>query len=160
MSLYDRKAWKRRSRIHLAQYPLCVMCLSKGILTAAQVADHIKPHNQDPNEFFRGKLQSLCVPCHNRDKQKMEAEERPRDPKFSADGWPVDEDHPVHRATARDLKSIAGGDIRNSVLSGRPAARRNLRKDKRKFFANSDSDIEDDDRNAADDDSGIEGEGH
>ncbi|SAK63498.1 phage-like protein [Caballeronia pedi] len=57
------RRWLRIRARHLAEYPLCVKCLSQGFTTQAQEVDHIVP-------LFKGgtdapsNLQSLCVTCH------------------------------------------------------------------------------------------------
>ena len=59
-------AWRQARRVFLLTYPLCVRCESQGQLTAAQVVDHITPHNGDQTKFWdRANWQSLCVRCHN-----------------------------------------------------------------------------------------------
>ena len=84
---YNRAAWKSRRRNQLLQYPLCKFCLDKGIKQFASVADHIVPHRGNVNSFFLGKLQSLCIPCHNRIKQNEERRLGRR--QIGIDGWPV-----------------------------------------------------------------------
>jgi 5-methylcytosine-specific restriction endonuclease McrA len=57
----------------LAQQPLCERCLARGIVTAATVANHRKPHKGDWSLFADPKnLESACDPCHNRDIQREE----------------------------------------------------------------------------------------
>lgn len=52
------------------------------------MVDHIVPHKGDEALFFdSGNLQSLCKPCHDRDKA---AEERGKSIiYFGADGYPI-----------------------------------------------------------------------
>lgn len=63
--------------MHLLAHPLCAFCWSKGLTVAATVADHIEtvrdaPHRRlDPTN-----LQSLCKPCHDRERQREQAAER------------------------------------------------------------------------------------
>jgi 5-methylcytosine-specific restriction enzyme A len=62
---YDRR-WERMRIDFLRQHPLCVLCLAKGITTAANVVDHIVPHRGDRKLFDDpNNLQSLCKPCHD-----------------------------------------------------------------------------------------------
>ena len=49
------------------------MCEAQGLAVPATVADHVEPHAGDPDLFWNGKLQSLCKPHHDRDKQRAEA---------------------------------------------------------------------------------------
>lgn len=83
-------AWRKRRLAHLTAHPLCVMCEREGKVTAANVADHITPHNGDP-ELFKGPLQSLCMSHHSRDKQIVERTGRVIG--GSADGTPLDPNH-------------------------------------------------------------------
>ncbi len=57
-------------------------------MVAATVADHVEPHRGDPVKFWEGRLQSLCKPCHDRDKQREENGGRPI-VAIACDGWPV-----------------------------------------------------------------------
>lgn len=70
-AMYDRP-WRRRRAAHLALYPLCSYCQTRGLIEAATVADHVTPHRDDP-VLFKGPLQSLCTPCHSGTKQQFEA---------------------------------------------------------------------------------------
>ena len=63
--LYGRR-WKRRSRQHLREHPLCVTCKAQGKIVAATAADHIVPHRGDEELFWNGELQSLCKLHHDR----------------------------------------------------------------------------------------------
>nr|WP_245581848.1 hypothetical protein [Phyllobacterium phragmitis] len=36
------------------------------------VCDHVTPHRGDEELFWSGPFQTLCKPCHDRDKQRME----------------------------------------------------------------------------------------
>lgn len=57
----------------LQQFPLCAFCYAQGIIKAASIVDHIKPHKQDINLFFNpDNLQSLCKHCHDSHKQRQE----------------------------------------------------------------------------------------
>ena len=53
-------------------HPLCKFCLSRGIVTAATVVDHVIPHRGNWNAFVTGELLTLCAPCHNGAKQQIE----------------------------------------------------------------------------------------
>nr|WP_281492405.1 HNH endonuclease [Wohlfahrtiimonas chitiniclastica] len=52
---------------------MCVYCERNGIITAANVVDHIEPHRGDQALFWdRNNWQSLCSSCHSSIKQKEE----------------------------------------------------------------------------------------
>jgi 5-methylcytosine-specific restriction enzyme A len=67
---YKTARWKRLRKHQLGQHPLCKFCLEHGIVTVANVVDHVVPHKGDWNAF--GKLQSLCEPCHKSAKRQIE----------------------------------------------------------------------------------------
>jgi 5-methylcytosine-specific restriction protein A len=56
--------------------------------------DHIEPHGHDINRFWLGKLQSLCVDCHNVGKQFQEHRGFTKD--IGPDGFPIDPNHPAY----------------------------------------------------------------
>ena len=57
-------------------------------MVAATVADHVEPHRGDHDKFWHGRLQSLCKPCHDRDKQREENGGRAI-VAIGCDGWPI-----------------------------------------------------------------------
>ncbi|WGE43046.1 HNH endonuclease [Actinobacillus equuli] len=64
---YDHR-WAKYRKGYLAQNPLCVMCLAKGIYTPATVIDHIKPVENgqaDPLFWVQSNHQALCRDCHS-----------------------------------------------------------------------------------------------
>ena len=63
--LYKKQRWRNRSAHQLKTHPLCAICLSKAIVTAANISDHVVPHRGDPQLFWFGALQSLCPSCHS-----------------------------------------------------------------------------------------------
>jgi 5-methylcytosine-specific restriction enzyme A len=64
------------------------MCLEQsGVYTAATVADHVTPHRGNAQQFWHGRLQSLCASHHSRDKQLAEHNHPLLG--VDADGWPV-----------------------------------------------------------------------
>lgn len=91
---YGLKRWKVMRARQLEREPFCRMCKAQGMTRPAKVADHITPHRGSPALFWRGKLQSLCVPCHNRHKQREELDGFSDE--IGADGWPVDPAHPIN----------------------------------------------------------------
>ena len=70
--LHDKAAWHRWARRQLQYEPLCATCLSEGKIVAARIADHVVPHHNDPIKFWNGKLQSLCLHCHESRKKRIE----------------------------------------------------------------------------------------
>jgi 5-methylcytosine-specific restriction endonuclease McrA len=56
---YKTARWKRLRKLQLTQHPLCKFCLQRGIVTRANVVDHVVPHKGDWTEFVTGELQSL-----------------------------------------------------------------------------------------------------
>jgi len=66
-------AWRRESRLFLAENPWCVR-LGDGCTVAAMVVDHKIPHKGNMGLFWdRRNWQSLCKHCHDEHKQRMEA---------------------------------------------------------------------------------------
>jgi 5-methylcytosine-specific restriction endonuclease McrA len=92
---YDRKRWKRRAKLQLTLEPLCAGCLRHGVVAPATIADHVVPHRGNEQEFWFGKLQSLCGSCHSG--EKAEVERRGFSCAIGPDGWPIDEKHPCYR---------------------------------------------------------------
>ena len=70
---YDA-TWSRLRRMHLNEHPYCARCWSKGRTVEADMVDHVVPISVDPSRRLDpDNLQSLCWPCHNRDKQREDA---------------------------------------------------------------------------------------
>lgn len=58
--------WQKAREWFLRKHPLCVQCEREGIVTAANVVDHIIPHKGDKELFWqRDNWQPLCVQHHN-----------------------------------------------------------------------------------------------
>lgn len=58
--------WQRESKQFLREHPVCAACFERGIITEAEVVDHIIPHRGDMKLFWdRGNWQALCKPCHD-----------------------------------------------------------------------------------------------
>lgn len=68
---YKTARWKRLRQMQLRQHRFASF-VSSGIVTVANVADHVDPHHGDWTEFITGKLQSLCEPCHKSAKRQIE----------------------------------------------------------------------------------------
>jgi len=95
--LYNGSRWRRLRRLYLDESPLCVWCLRKNQIVAANVVDHILPHRGRSDLFYASdNLQALCADCHNSQKQSMERTGRTYDSAVGADGVPVDPAHPWH----------------------------------------------------------------
>lgn len=92
---YKKQQWRNRAALQLKQYPLCAMCLDKGEVMPATVADHIEPHRGNEMKFWFGALASLCSNHHCRGKQQLEVRGFTSD--IGADGWPTDQGHPVYK---------------------------------------------------------------
>ncbi len=62
--LYNTQEWKAIRDEQLTREPWCRECAKHGVKRRATIADHIKPHKNNEQEFYHGELQSLCVACH------------------------------------------------------------------------------------------------
>lgn len=62
---YNSTKWRKFSRLYKDKNPLCVKCKSKGIVSSAYVADHIKPIILGGEKFNLNNIQSLCNHHHN-----------------------------------------------------------------------------------------------
>ena len=66
LALYDRR-WAAYSKAFLRAHPLCVTCAAAGLVVAAEVTDHVVPHQGSRRLFWdRGNHQALCKRCHDR----------------------------------------------------------------------------------------------
>jgi hypothetical protein len=63
--LYQTSDWKRRRLDQLFLEPNCRMCQVRGLEIKATIADHIAPHRGNIQQFYSGRLQSLCTECHS-----------------------------------------------------------------------------------------------
>jgi 5-methylcytosine-specific restriction protein A len=65
--LYNTSRWKKLRTQFLQEHPLCVKCKSKCVIKAAEVVDHIQPHQGDEELFWdESNWQSLCKCCHDK----------------------------------------------------------------------------------------------
>jgi 5-methylcytosine-specific restriction protein A len=99
---YSTAGWLKRRNHQLRTSPWCIMCKTEGRNTLATVADHVEAHGGDYNKFVLGKLQSLCVNCHNRKKQRAETKKQREEAAgyssdVGVDGWPLDKRHPSYQ---------------------------------------------------------------
>lgn len=88
---YKTARWQRLRQIQLNAEPVCRMCKQQDRTTEARVADHVIPHRGDPDLFWHGELQSLCLSCHSGAKQR---EEKSGGFGSDSDGRPLSPDHP------------------------------------------------------------------
>jgi 5-methylcytosine-specific restriction enzyme A len=92
---YQKNVWRRRAKAHLRLHPLCVYCERRGIVTPAELVDHIRPHGGDWDTFRLSPVQSLCWKCHSQEKRRLELHGYHDD--IDANGWPTDPAHPANR---------------------------------------------------------------
>lgn len=82
---YSDRTWRRYALAWVSRYPLCVLCLCRGVVnygageyaTTTQrnlIVDHITPHRGDSELFWRDtNHETLCrYPCHDSDKSRHE----------------------------------------------------------------------------------------
>ena len=93
---YEHRRWRRKAKAQLLRFPLCKLCLAKGKVTPATIADHVEPHRGNVNLFWTGELQSLCKHCHDSTKKFEEARGYRND--IGPDGWPLDPRHPGYNS--------------------------------------------------------------
>jgi 5-methylcytosine-specific restriction endonuclease McrA len=95
-ALYNTKEWRRLRYHQLQREPLCAYCQALGKVTAANIADHKKPHKGNRVLFFDpDNLQSLCKSCHDGAKQTLEKSGQL--PGCDVDGLPIDPAHHWNR---------------------------------------------------------------
>mgnify|MGYP005990034541 FL=1 len=63
-TFYHSKAWRMTRKFYIKDNPLCEHCKRKGITTAGQMVDHIKPITLGGNMLHQSNLQTLCNKCH------------------------------------------------------------------------------------------------
>jgi len=83
--LYNTNRWRKLRQQWLAHQPHCRFCQNG---TVGRVVDHIVPHKGNEELFWNtNNLQTLCQPCHDRVKQKIERRKNPPTP-TGVDGYP------------------------------------------------------------------------
>ena len=62
------RSWQKARDAFLRVHPFCEMeCAEAGVVSAAEVVDHITPHRGDLRLFWdRANWQPGCKPCHDR----------------------------------------------------------------------------------------------
>lgn len=103
--------WQKARADHLSRNPLCVFCRIAGRLVPASVVDHIEAPRLGPAKqsgdaeriaaawrlfWDRGNWQSLCKPCHDSTKQRLEKSGRVAG--CDSAGLPADPRHHWNRA--------------------------------------------------------------
>jgi 5-methylcytosine-specific restriction protein A len=59
-------AWEKARLGYLRKHPLCVACLSRGLVVPGAHVDHIVDHKGDRGVFWdSGNWQTLCASCHS-----------------------------------------------------------------------------------------------
>ena len=70
---YSTDRWARIKKQQLLAHARCQFCLERGIVTPAEICDHIEPHHGDPQKFWNtDNWQPLCRPHHDGTKQRQE----------------------------------------------------------------------------------------
>jgi hypothetical protein len=88
--LYKTRMWQRIREARLNEEPLCRMCKADGVITPAEVVDHVKRHHGCWQRFADYEnTQSLCKRHHDSDKQSQEWFEALPD-RAGLDGYPTD----------------------------------------------------------------------
>lgn len=65
--LYNTSRWKTLRKEFLKVNPICVKCKANGVVKAATVVDHVKPHKGSESLFWdQNNWQALCKTCHDR----------------------------------------------------------------------------------------------
>jgi 5-methylcytosine-specific restriction protein A len=83
---YKTARWQKLRARQLEAHPLCAMCQPRRV-TVATVCDHVQPHRGNVIRFWSGPFQSLCAPCHNSEKQRIEKGGKAK-VRIGPDGWP------------------------------------------------------------------------
>lgn len=74
---YNSTAWRKLSKRHKAQNPLCIRCFNRGIIKQAEITDHIIELRDDfTKRLDPSNLQSLCRACHNIKSKEEEAKRK------------------------------------------------------------------------------------
>ena len=64
-TFYQTYTWRKKRNEYIKHNPLCVHCKEKGIITKANVVDHITRIKDGGSKLDDNNLQSLCTKCHN-----------------------------------------------------------------------------------------------
>jgi len=79
---YNTTRWRKLRAVKLSESPLCIICDKEGVITLANVVDHISnvssgdsPAQMEQMMWDYNNLQSVCDSCHNK-KSGKEAHQR------------------------------------------------------------------------------------
>jgi 5-methylcytosine-specific restriction protein A len=65
VEFYHTSRWTRYAKAYKAENPICRRCESKGIITPAEVVDHIIPLEICDDPWNAENHQPLCKKCNN-----------------------------------------------------------------------------------------------
>jgi 5-methylcytosine-specific restriction enzyme A len=85
---YGREHRRLRAQL-LKREPLCRLCLAKGRVRPATIADHIRPIAAGGAVHDLSNLQPVCAECHNAKTMSDQGKRAKR--QIGRDGWPVDD---------------------------------------------------------------------
>ncbi|MBV2138562.1 MAG: HNH endonuclease [Candidatus Thiodiazotropha sp. (ex Ctena orbiculata)] len=84
--------WQKARDAFLKKHPFCFEHAKRGKTVVATVVDHIVPHRNDMKLFWdKSNWQSLCKPCHDSHKQRLEKSGRVIG--CDESGMPIDPGH-------------------------------------------------------------------
>ena len=63
--VYGTNRWTMLARLHKQHNPVCIACEAIGLVSPAEVTDHIVPINNGGAPWEWSNLQSLCRRCHD-----------------------------------------------------------------------------------------------
>ena len=75
-SFYNSKRWRSLRNYYIQSHALCEQCKREGVITGAQMVDHIKSITNGGSPVDQKNLQSLCTSCHNKKSGRESAEKR------------------------------------------------------------------------------------
>ena len=64
-SFYNKRAWRKTSRLYRQQNPLCEVCTSIGLLEPATLTDHIIGRQFGGADYTPRNLMAMCDSHHN-----------------------------------------------------------------------------------------------
>jgi len=77
-SFYDLQRWRKLSKRHRREEPLCRECKKRGIITKGTLVDHIVAMNDGGEKWDEDNLQTLCDICHQVKRQGEKQREHRR----------------------------------------------------------------------------------
>ena len=85
---YGRAHVKLRAQL-LKREPLCRLCLAKGRVTPATIADHVTPIAKGGAVYDITNMQPVCRGCH--DAKTLRDQGKRVRPTIGVNGWPVED---------------------------------------------------------------------